>query len=311
MRLLIFTDVPGEVSARLTEATLRAVRARGDLEVCGIVCSRPRRFEPPRRSLLRRAVVAAANRDLSWATVFPKTLDLARLEREHGIPLLVPEDGDPNHPAFVARLARDIRADVALSYECLAIFRRPLLDAFPQAVNYHAGLLARCRGVMATSFSVLAGDAESGFTFHRMIRRVDAGPILEEGAVPVGDATAAEVGLRKLALAVHAVPRVLDWIASGDPGRVPSRLGPLYTTADWMAWTGIERPEDVTEAQLRQRLRAFGTVRLTVAGMSYPVTRVRPAPRSSRFAFTTADGHVLAPDRLDGLPLWLHRTVSS
>src|SRR6185369_9436459 len=100
----------------------------------------------------------------------------------------------------------------------LTIFRRPLLQVFAQAVNYHAGRLSRCRGVMATSFSVLAGEAESGFTFHRMKERVDAGPILEEGAVPIAGGTAAEVGRRKLALAVAAVPRMLDRVAAHDPG---------------------------------------------------------------------------------------------
>jgi hypothetical protein len=132
------------------------------------------------------------------------------------------------------------------------------------------------------------------------------GPILEEGAVPIAGGTAAEVGRRKLALAVAAVPRMLDRVAAHDPGRASPGLGPLYTTADWMAWTGIDRPEDVTEAQLRQRLRAFGKVRLNIGGSVHSVTRVRPAGRGARLSFCTADGRVLAPDRLDGLPLWLH-----
>lgn len=310
MRALIFTDVAG-ASARLIPETLRLARARGDLEVCGVVSSRPERFRADRaraaRDLLQRLLVAACNRDVPWRTVLPATLDLTRLERTQGIPLLVPPGGDPNDAHFIERLTRDLRPQLALSYECLSIFRKPLLQVFEQAVNYHAGLLPHYRGVMATSFSIFAGEAQSGFSFHRMTERVDRGPILVQGAVPVAGASAEEVSRRKLELVVAALPQVLEKVIAGDPGQLPAGAGSHYYVRDWQALIRVDDPGYVTEAQLRQRIRAFGIVHLTIGGREYPVTRVRPSAPERPLAFRTADRQVLAPDRLNGLPRVLYR----
>jgi hypothetical protein len=115
------------------------------------------------------------------------------------------------------------------------------------------------------------------------------------------------VGRRKLDLAMATLPRVLDKVAAGEPGRMPEPGGHLYTTSQWMAWTRIEHPSDVTAAQLTRRLRAFGTVHLTIAGIAYPVTRLRDSAPGRHLGFRTADGRWLAPDRFDGLPHALHR----
>jgi methionyl-tRNA formyltransferase len=214
--------------------------------------------------------------------------------------------GESNDARFIERLARDLRPEVALSYDCLSVFQRPLLEAFEQAVNYHGGLLPHYRGVMATSFSILAGEAESGFTFHRMTEQVDAGPILEQGSVPVAGASSEDVSRRKLALAIATLPRVLDKVMARDPGSRPAGEGKRFHTRDWLALIRLEHPEYVTAAQIRQRLRAFGIVHLRIDGVEYPVTRVRAAASGEPRAFRTADRCVLAPDRFHGLPRWLY-----
>ncbi|HJQ99774.1 MAG TPA: formyltransferase family protein [Candidatus Polarisedimenticolaceae bacterium] len=273
--------------------------------------SRPERFRLDRvqaaRRFIRRLLVAATNHDVSFGTVPACTIDLARLERERGIPLLVPDGGDPNDPRFVAQVSRELRPHVALSFECLSLFRGPLLSVFEQAVNYHSGLIPRYRGVMATSFSVFAGETESGFTFHRMTERVDDGPILAQGSVPVAGATAADVELRKLDRAIASLPRVLDAIVANEPGVPPVGRERPFRVHDWMALIRVEHPEYTTAAHLRQRIRAFGVVNLTIEGLEHPVTRLRPARPGQAGAFVTADGQLLAPDRFAGLPRLLYR----
>ena len=313
MRALIFTDVNGAVSARLIRATLRAASEREDFEVRGIVTSRPHRFAPGRvydvKRILRQVLVAATNHDVPFHTALPSAIDLTSLSRRAGIPIVVPPTGDPNDPAFIETL-RGLDAEVALSYDCLSVFRAPLLATFRQAVNYHAGLLSQFRGVMATSFAILAGAAESGFTFHRMTEQIDAGPILVEGAVPVAGETVLAVAARKLDLAVQAIPRVLEMIAAEAPGRRPESLGTLIQVRDWQALLHVSRPEDSTAAQLRQRIRAFGVVHIKIRGTEYPVTRLQSAGSSDVLAFRTADGLTLAPSRLDGLPRLLYRALA-
>ncbi len=48
----------------------------------------------------------------------------------------------------------------------------------------------------------------------------------------------------------------------------------------------------------RKRIRAFGTVHLTIGGAEHPVTRLREARSGQPPSFRTADRRVLAPDRL-------------
>ncbi|MFN8638931.1 MAG: formyltransferase family protein [Dehalococcoidia bacterium] len=60
-----------------------------------------------------------------------------------------------------------------------------LLEAFPHAVlNVHASLLPRHRGASAVASSILAGDAV-GATVMRVVREVDAGPVLGQARVPI------------------------------------------------------------------------------------------------------------------------------
>jgi folate-dependent phosphoribosylglycinamide formyltransferase PurN len=311
MRTLIFTDVNSAVSSGLIRATLRLAQRRGDFEVSGFVTSRPARFRTDRaralKTFARRMLVAAANRGAPWPSLVAPTTDLARVAGTLGVPILVPPGGDPNDARFIEQLAREIKPEVALCYDGLSIFRLPLLRTFAQAVNYHAGLLPHYRGVMATSFSILAGESESGFTFHRMTERVDDGPILVQGAVPVDGASSDDVARRKLAAAIAALPEVLEKLARNEPGLPPGKGGPPFRARDWAALIRVTRPEYLTARELRQRILAFGNIEITIGGVPYPVTRLRDAKPEEPRAFRTVDGAVLAPDRFDGLPFSLYR----
>ena len=309
MRVVIFTDVQGAASARLIPAAVRGIRERGDIRLCGLVTARPARFRstaPKRaRRIVRAAIVAATDRANPFRGILAPWLDLERVARAERVPLLVPPSGDINDSTFVERLVRELSPTVALSIDCLGIFRAPLLAAFEQAVNYHAGLCPHYRGVMATGFSILRGERESGFTFHRMTDRIDGGPILVQGSVAIADLTAAEVGRRKLDRAVEAIPRVLAAVVARELGRPQEGSGSYFSVSDWQAMIRIEHPEVLTAAQIAHRLRAFGTLRLTIAGVEYPVTRLRAATGGAR-SFRCVDGARLAPDRYAGLPWLLH-----
>jgi len=52
-------------------------------------------------------------------------------------------------------------------------------------INVHASLLPRWRGAAPISWSIIEGDAETGITIMRIIRRMDAGDILLKRATPI------------------------------------------------------------------------------------------------------------------------------
>jgi UDP-4-amino-4-deoxy-L-arabinose formyltransferase/UDP-glucuronic acid dehydrogenase (UDP-4-keto-hexauronic acid decarboxylating) len=224
--------------------------------------------------------------------------------------VLVPPTGNPNDAQFVREVVSALRPDVALSYYCRHRFRRRLLSSFSGAVNFHDGLLPDYRGVMATSFSILAGESRSGLTFHHMSPEIDRGPILFEDSVHVGErATLGAVSRAKALLAARAVPRVLDLVAAGDPGRPQSGDGSYSSAHDWMALTHLSDPSNVTAGQIQRRIRAFGAVRVDIEGETWPVTRLRAARPGERLAFRTEDGQLLRPDRFLDLPKIIYRAI--
>lgn len=142
-----------------------------------------------------------------------------RLAEQHGIPVHQPERLRRPDTERIASTSPDVGVVAASGH----ILPTHLLEAFPHDVlNVHASLLPRHRGASAVASAILAGDAESGATVMRVVREVDAGPILGQARTPIGplDTTAtltariAEAGARLL---VELLPR---WVA-GDLEAAP------------------------------------------------------------------------------------------
>jgi len=163
-------------------------------------------------------------------------------------------------------------------------------------------------GVKATSFSISAGEARSEFTFHRMTAGVDEGLILVEGSLPVDPGVSLRSVMHATAHAAPAaLPLLLDRVAAGEPGTPQSGPAGYFSRADAEAIMAVPRPQELTADELRRRARAFGTVKVTIAGAPVPVTRFGPATPECPLAIRTRDGAVLEPDRIAGLPAWLCR----
>lgn len=66
------------------------------------------------------------------------------------------------------------------------ILPQHLLDALPRGLlNVHASLLPRHRGASPVAAAIIAGDAEAGVTLMRVVREVDAGPVVASRATPI------------------------------------------------------------------------------------------------------------------------------
>ena len=86
-------------------------------------------------------------------------------------------------------------------------------------VNGHPALLPRYRGPNPIGWALRNGDAELGFTFHRMDADFDTGRVLSQGSAPVADAERAEDVLETLfGLWKALIPRALERVQAGDPG---------------------------------------------------------------------------------------------
>ncbi|MBL0141245.1 MAG: formyltransferase [Betaproteobacteria bacterium] len=158
-----------------------------------------------------RMALVVTHRDNPGENIWFESVE--RLARANGLDVATPDD--PNEPAFVERLGA-IAPDFLFSFyyrqmlspAVLAIARRG-------AFNMHGSLLPKYRGRVPVNWAVLHGERETGATFHEMVAKPDAGRIVGQEAVPIGDNdTAAEV-FGRVTLAAgrvleRALPALLD-----------------------------------------------------------------------------------------------------
>jgi methionyl-tRNA formyltransferase len=108
-----------------------------------------------------------------------KTLALA-----HGLSVLQPDS--ISKPDAVEQM-RALHPDVGVIAAYGQILRQRVLDVPPLGIlNVHASLLPRWRGAAPIPAAILAGDTETGATIMRVVRELDAGPMLASVHVPIG-----------------------------------------------------------------------------------------------------------------------------
>jgi methionyl-tRNA formyltransferase len=171
----------------------------------------------------------------------PEQKPMALLCAAHAIPVETVDD--MNDPGFLERL-RGSGADLILTFHCDQILTQRTIACLPHgAVNVHAGLLPDHRGPVPTIHAQLEDPPRFGVTLHRLVPRIDAGPVLVQVAVDLPATMSALEAATELH--AHAVPLVLTLLDALAAGSVTERVvepGP---------YCGFPTP-----AQLRQLARS-------------------------------------------------------
>ncbi len=159
-----------------------------------------------------------------------------QLAEEAGIEeLLQPEKTRRDTTERLAALAPDVGVVAAYGN----ILPTHLLEAFPHdLLNVHASLLPRHRGAAPVAAAILSGDTETGATIMKVVRELDAGPVLGEVRTPIGPLdTAGELTDRIAQLGADRLAELLPpWVA-GEIDPVPQdealmTYAPRLTKAD-------------------------------------------------------------------------------
>jgi len=139
--------------------------------------------------------------------------------RAAGIETLTAEIKDG--PAVEERIA-SIAPDLIVScYYRRMIPSRVLGLARRGAVNMHGSLLPRYRGRAPVNWAVLNGETQVGVTLHHMVKRADAGDIVDAEAVPVGpEETAYEATTKVVEAARIVLARQIDGLLAGTAPRI-------------------------------------------------------------------------------------------
>lgn len=147
-----------------------------------------------------------------------KTPAVAAMEK--GLPVFTPES--VNTPEWRERLAA-LRPDLILSvyYRNMIsekILGLPRLGAF----NMHGSLLPKYRGRAPINWAVLHGEPRMGMTLHRMVKKADAGAIVDQEGVAIGPRDTAEQAFRKvLPCARKVLARQIDALLAGTARETP------------------------------------------------------------------------------------------
>jgi len=131
-----------------------------------------------------------------------------------GLPVLQPASVKT---ADFAEELSSLRADLAVVAAYGQILTQQLLDT-PRLgmINVHASVLPRYRGAAPVHRAVINGDRETGVTIMRMVKALDAGPMIAVERVPIGEEQTSDELERELAgVGAHLLVRTLDDIAAG------------------------------------------------------------------------------------------------
>ena len=143
---------------------------------------------------------------------------VAKLAAEYDIPVQTPES--VNSPDWIAKIT-SWAPDLILSFyyrnmlpeEILSV---PRLGAF----NMHGSLLPKYRGRSPINWAILNGEKQTGMTLHHMVKRADAGDIVDQEVVPIGsEDTAQDVFAKAVKTARLVLERQLDALTAGSAPR--------------------------------------------------------------------------------------------
>jgi methionyl-tRNA formyltransferase len=104
---------------------------------------------------------------------------------ELGLEVRTPEKAsDPEIHDWVQQLGPQVGVVVAYGQ----ILSQKFLDGFPLGcVNIHSSLLPRWRGAAPMQRAIMAGDPTTGVSLQKVVKKLDAGPIIGEASLELGD----------------------------------------------------------------------------------------------------------------------------
>lgn len=158
------------------------------------------------------------------------------LAQAHDIKVATPDD--PNTIEWIAE-GRRARPDFVFSFYYRHLLAKPWLDLPKRgALNMHGSLLPKYRGRAPVHWAIIRGETVTGASLHYMLEKPDAGALVDQQSVPIGENdTALEVSMKVAEAAQIVLKRSLPKLIAGSAPARPMDLaqGSYY---------GRRRPQD-------------------------------------------------------------------
>jgi methionyl-tRNA formyltransferase len=143
---------------------------------------------------------------------------VANLATKYDIPVHRPDS--VNSPDWIERI-RSWAPDLIFSFYYRHMIPEEILNV-PRlgAFNMHGSLLPKYRGRAPINWAIIQGERSTGVTLHHMVKRADAGDIVDQEAVPIGhDDTVQEVFAKCVSAARRVLERQLEALTAGTAPR--------------------------------------------------------------------------------------------
>ena len=203
---------------------------------------------PPLRALIGEGfdvagVVTQPDRAVGRSRSTLEAPPVKRIALEESIPVLQPER--PRGDEFIAQM-RELEPDISVVVAYGHILSTDVI-ALPKlgTINIHASLLPLLRGAAPIQAAIREGHAETGITIMRMVKALDAGPIILQARTPIPeDETYGELQLRLAEMGAMALIEALALLTMGTAVDVPqddakatyaSKVDRAMTQIDWTA----------------------------------------------------------------------------
>lgn len=139
---------------------------------------------------------------------------ISAFARQHGLPLLTTDDINAER-----LVPADLMLVIAFGQK---IAPHQVEHARLGGINLHASRLPRLRGAAPINWAILRGDQITGNSVIRLAQRLDAGDILAQSLLTIGELeTAGELHERLARDGAALVPRVIDDLAGGVATATP------------------------------------------------------------------------------------------
>jgi len=133
-----------------------------------------------------------------------------------GVPVFQPERAQIRNSDFLTQL-RSLNADLSVVVAYGRILPDPVLEA-PRlgTINVHASLLPKYRGAAPIHRAIIAGERETGITIIRLVREMDAGPMLGTSRCSIEpNQSSSDVAADLATLGAQLLIETVDALAAG------------------------------------------------------------------------------------------------
>jgi methionyl-tRNA formyltransferase len=140
--------------------------------------------------------------------------EVKQVAQEMGLDVLAPSSpADEEFLERIEQLEPDLSVVVAYGHILKAeVLSLPALGS----INVHASLLPELRGAAPINWAIARGHQVTGITIMRMVKGMDAGPIIHQVTEPIlPDETAAELSIRLSEIGAAALVEALALMAAG------------------------------------------------------------------------------------------------